>query len=692
MNIIQKLFNRKQGSIILQNGKGFLDSSLASGDQGAMTLDTPTPGNFGSLDGYLEAYADSTWIYACVSRKAQDAAALPLKLYRRKGRDTEEVENHAAIEVLSYINEHMTAYDYWEYVFSSLELTGNAYSWIIEHKGTLPASLLPLIPSLIEPVPSSDAKKLIEGYRYHVNNSSKHIDAEEMHHTRYYNPLKSGYVIGISPLTSARMAYETGKRLARWNLNQIKNGNSMRGALKTDNPYFNDKDKRAEAMDSWRNRFKGEEGESIGVLYGGLDFKEFGVSQQDMDFLNQHKMTREDILGVYKVPPAVLGLFEYANYANAEQQEKFYWRNGMLPMLRKVESSYNEKFLPKFGKEKGLFLAFDTSKIDVLQENEDAKSQVAKRYFDMGVPYNRVAEALKLPIQKIEGGEIGYLPFSLMPISEAGKPAAPAAPADKPEKRLKMTETQKVAKWKAFVKIADRHEERVKLTVQNYFKWQESEVQVNLDDQKNLKKKVIVEDILFDPKEASKKLATAMKPNYLEIIKDQAAQEIANFNFGISFDLNNPRVTAWIEQHGGSAIENINNTTLDELRATLTEGVDSGESIPDLAKRITEVYDRAIGARSNNIARTETIGASNEGALEAYRQTGLKIKKGWLSAGDERTRETHIAAGKQYDDNGAISLSDDFQVGAGSGAAPGQIGLPEEDCQCRCSIYPVVEE
>jgi hypothetical protein len=66
-------------------------------------------------------------------------------------------------------------------------------------------------------------------------------------------------------------------------------------------------------------------------------------------------------------------------------------------------------------------------------------------------------------------------------------------------------------------------------------------------------------------------------------------------------------------------------------------------------------------------------------------------RKGWLAALDENTRETHIEAAREYDDSGAIALDEDFYVGDGHGQAPGQIGSAEEDINCRCSIYPVID-
>jgi hypothetical protein len=90
------------------------------------------------------------------------------------------------------------------------------------------------------------------------------------------------------------------------------------------------------------------------------------------------------------------------------------------------------------------------------------------------------------------------------------------------------------------------------------------------------------------------------------------------------------------------------------------------------------------------IARTEVSTAGNGAKLLAYKQSGVVSKKRWFAALDGRERESHRAAHQQYQRD-PIGLDDDFLVGNGRGPAPGQIGLPEEDIQCRCTMQPVVE-
>jgi hypothetical protein len=84
-----------------------------------------------------------------------------------------------------------------------------------------------------------------------------------------------------------------------------------------------------------------------------------------------------------------------------------------------------------------------------------------------------------------------------------------------------------------------------------------------------------------------------------------------------------------------------------------------------------------IRSSATTIARTETNGATNGGAIVAAQESGVVQGKTWVAALDERTRDTHLEAHDQ-----TVPLDQDFAVGAGVGPSPGQIGLAEEDINC----------
>jgi 2'-5' RNA ligase len=114
----------------------------------------------------------------------------------------------------------------------------------------------------------------------------------------------------------------------------------------------------------------------------------------------------------------------------------------------------------------------------------------------------------------------------------------------------------------------------------------------------------------------------------------------------------------------------------------LAQGVDMGESIPELAARIRATAPMTE-ARATTIARTEVISASNAGSFaQAQTLDDPTMTKTWLATNDSRTRPTHRAA-----DGQTVPLMSAFVVGGFPLMVPGDpIGPPQECINCRCSI------
>jgi HK97 family phage portal protein len=655
----------------------------------------------------MNAYADSSWVYACVSRIMSDIASLNLVIKDRKTK--KNVENHDALALLQKPCSFMTQYDFMEFLIASLELSGDFFAGYdqINTATKEPKSLFPFYPAAISVIGSTEAGKIVERYEYAQTGGKKIIPVEQMLQLKYYNPKPNGYLTGLSPLSAASMAYQTDKQASIWNINAITNGTALDVVLETDKDVPDEK-VRTEMIQSFTQKYAGaRNARKPALLANGVKAKSLSLSPKDVEFLNQRKLTREEICTIYRVPPALVGIFEYANYANSEQQEKFYWKNGIKPRCTKIAGLLTLCLLSRFKKSENHYFEYDLSEIAALQDDELSKIKTAREYMACGVPYNDIAKEMNLKVKEIKGGNVGFIPFSMQPIASVMSENEPAtepqkgARCHKDKKKIVckggMSELQMSIKWNAFVALAGSFESRMKPVIRSFFSMQQLDVEANLEAQKSVKDITVdIDKILFDSAEANKDFVKRIKPIVRQIIKDQAALEINNFDFGISFELENPRVGQWIEKYGLNEAVNINETTKNALRETLKEGIAAGEGIPDLAKRISATYEDAKGYRADNIARTETIAASNQANVETYKQveeqTGAKIRKAWLNAEDERTRESHMKAGMDYDQSHAIGTEEDFYVGAGHGAAPAQIGRPEEDINCRCSVMPVIEE
>lgn len=159
------------------------------------------------------------------------------------------------------------------------------------------------------------------------------------------------------------------------------------------------------------------------------------------------------------------------------------------------------------------------------------------------------------------------------------------------------------------------------------------------------------------------------------------AVEAAARDLGISFDLLQPEVIRYAERHAAKLVTGIGETTRDAMRSTLTAGLEEGDGISELTKRISEAG--AFGeSRAELIARTETTTVTNNAGREATsawaKGVGAKVEKSWLSARDGRVREEH----KALDDGKWIPVDQPFPNGL---QAPG-----EPNCRCT-QLFRVVE-
>lgn len=144
-------------------------------------------------------------------------------------------------------------------------------------------------------------------------------------------------------------------------------------------------------------------------------------------------------------------------------------------------------------------------------------------------------------------------------------------------------------------------------------------------------------------------------------------------------------VSTWLSSEAGKRVVGITETTRIEVGKALKAGLDAGEGIPDLAKRIDELYlKQIIPNRSVVIARTEVISASNLGDLAGAIGTGLDLRKEWIATSDKRTRQSHAAA-----DGQTVDLREAFTVGGHRLMFPGDTshGAPAgQIIGCRCAI------
>lgn len=701
MNIIEKIMSRfgyMKGDRI---GEIFQSQNRNSLTSYGLT----TPANYDKL---LTAYANEVWIYACIYLVATTIAGLPWRLYKTKIKNNklikETVWNDEVYRLFNRPNdndENSTFFNLIEMTVATTELIGNGY-WLLDKlrgnpaPGSLrkPQSIQSLIGSKMRVSQETDSLNLIDGYNYILPNGQPHkFKKEEIVHFKYMSV--NNYHYGQGSLTPALWSIDTIKEAQIANLNIFKNGLKLDAFFETDQNISEASFTRFKKQVD--DKYKGADKQhQTMLLEKGLKYKAITGNMKELEFINGIKLSREDICAVIGVPTLLVGILDKASYANYETAMKVLFVFNIIPKTKRLNAVISH-VVQRF--DKSLFFEFDLTNEDALKEDEERKSRIATAYFAMGVPFNVVNQRLNLGFDKIEGGDTGFLPFSLQPVSfAAAGPPDPAEPAagndeddddDKSKKVYKIVynKEKKLALWKQFNRTAGVIEKRYMKLIEIYFMGLEIGILRRLESSKQIS----VEHFIFDEAEEIARWQTQSGKIHKLSMKTNGDRELVNLGLGSTFDLSNPIVVDYLDKYGLEKATEVIENAAERTRQTLIAGIENGEGIPQLKKRIQAAYEPYTnqGYKATRIARTEVIGTSNRGALEAYRQAGVGVKKAWLNEPD--ARDNHRDAGIRYSEGNAIALNEDFHVGAGQGEAPGNIGLAEEDINCRCSILPVVE-
>lgn len=140
----------------------------------------------------------------------------------------------------------------------------------------------------------------------------------------------------------------------------------------------------------------------------------------------------------------------------------------------------------------------------------------------------------------------------------------------------------------------------------------------------------------------------------------------------------------------GHKITKIVETYFDDIVA-ITQGVirmaaDEGWGAARVAREIMKKQGVIDDYRAMRIARTEVVGASNEGSYIGANATGIKTVKKWIATADANTRDDHAAMNGQQ-----VPHEEPFSVGGESLMYPGDpSGSAAQviNCRCACSYRP----
>ena len=660
------------------------------------------------MPGVTQPYKQHVWVYACVNAIAQNIAGVPLGFCAGTKKNKRLVETGPLVKLFETPNPTMSGYQLLEATLIFLGISGECI-YIQERPNitAVPKEIWTFHPSRFTHVPGPNG--MIRGWVY--RNGSKQIPFEphEIVHFRRFNPYDD--YRGLSPLEVAKLTLEQDYYAAKYNRNFFTNGAQPGGVLESKENLMQDEFDRLLAQ--WNDKHQGvDKSHQIALLEGGITYKQTGLSQSDMLFLEGRKLNRDEICGgIYSVPLGELGIEDdTGSYAKDKVRRKHFWETTLDPLMVLLEMGlWSQLCRGLAGPE--VWPEFDRKSIPALQEDRDLLLGQAQKLFGMGYPANVVNEYLNMGLPKIEGGDTGYLPFNLQPVGSVPLPSAepqkakvlsietitlPALPLAKAKRDPKNY-------WLNFNKLRTALEEIFHSKIKRYF-YEQRKLQLKLladklgGDGKTLElpppydcryRRDFIDDLLFDLPTANEKLQKLSWGLWLNAGQEAGQAIYSELGFDISeFVIQDSTAIEALKDKLIKVVE-INDWTREKLREAISEGLSKVEPVGEIQERVREVFNlfdkpaNGSFSRSLTIARTET-GQSMAAARDAAMDQ-LKVEKiEWGTAGDGEVRETHITNGAM----GPIKRGEKFPNGCRYPCDPA--GSAGEIINCRCVGIPVL--
>jgi HK97 family phage portal protein len=641
-------------------------------------------------------YKSNTYVYACVNLLAKSAASIPWQVYAKtKTKTWEVIEDHPAALLIEKPNPFMSRTDLIEIMTMHLYLGGNALLTKVRGGGVV-SELWPLPPDAMKVIP--DKQNYIGGYFYDRDGVRMRFNPSDIIHNKFNDPANPYW--GIAPLQAGAKLVDTDNEAVEWNKIALENRAITDGVFTFDSPLT--KDQWDDARKQVREQHQGiQNARTPWVLGAGAKWQQMSLSPAEMDFINSRKMTREEICAIFGCPPVMIGIYENATLANIQTARRIFWQDTVVPFLENMKSCFNLQLTPEYGGD--IYIDFDLSAVEALQDNFNDKITNARALWGMGVPFNAINQRLELGFDDVDSGDVGFLPTSVIPADSAMNPppapapaaALPPPPAPKASGKgitggdeNKALNLPSIAHKDHYVKGFESRRASWDLNLtrkaSNMFLNEADSVINALKRYPSTEAGIALAlDSAIKNEEWNRYFVSTWTGIVEEFasetfngLKNQTGRETKAFEF-----LTNT-IKNYIIRTAALKVVGVTEFTKSVIGGLVLNVFNQPESntMDDVAKAVKSTYQDFSRYRAYRIGRTEVAGATNYGSMIGAKASGIALKKEWLSAHDERVRKSHA-----HVDGEVVGLDEKFSNGLHF-PAEYEAGRPSETIHCRCVL------
>lgn len=293
-------------------------------------------------------------VYSCARVLAETVGSLPFFVYREQGSKKEKARDHPLYWLLhDEPNDEMDSLAMREMVTGNVALSGNGYAILQQNRRGEVIDIYPWSWHLIRPDRDPETRKLF----YWVNDRGKEekLPAERVLHVHLWGP---DGVTGYSPIRMAREAVGLGMAATEFAARFYGQGMNMGGVLEHPNALSQDAFNRLKESleengsglaNSWRPL----------ILEEGMKYARIPMPLKDAQFIEQQKLNRDELSGLFRVPPHMVANLEKATFSNIEHMSLDFVMYTMLPWVTRWEQAVNRRLFTRQERRAGYYCKFN---------------------------------------------------------------------------------------------------------------------------------------------------------------------------------------------------------------------------------------------------------------------------------------------------------------------------------------------
>lgn len=667
-----------------------------------------------------EPYRRSAWVRSAIEKIAGPVASVEVEFYgtpasrqdaktpRRKERSRkrsgravrldaeQEVENPVLMDFLREPMKGMTWSDFVEASVGWLRLAGEVF-WIIPDDALVPfpgaaggnRKVIVARPDRMRHVVHAG---VLEGWVF-TDGSGRQITLtpEQVIQLKNWNPYNEWR--GLGQFEAAAMAAESDFLAGRFARNLMANNGDTgpyvvvkSGAPSPDQKEQLLADLRAKRAAQLRGDFKPM------VLGGDVSIEDPKVRTVDASYIAGRIENRHEIYVALGVPPSMADV--KAAYSIGSASDWYQLITGTcMPAGDKLCDGLDGLSAIFTGMRLSAYLDWDEH--PVMQEVRKERLNSVDSLWSKGMPLALISDYLSLGLPEFDGDQIGYLPFSVAPVSEPAKtednPDLQEPPQDveaivgdaireltgfKPrvatdpcscgcsleDIAVKDRDPKEVAQWKEIVSARLPIIKAFRTKFDQVLMKARRTVLAKIEAKKSIghagervPTRAAAADFMFSLADFGAELTASMRATSIQAVKAAGNQVFKELAKDDPWQMPSAETLKFLGDRENK-LTNVPDEIFSRVKETIQEQIEKGGTMDEIAAAVKAEFNKISDARGRTIAQTETSAAYGFGRQKALEDAGIKYKR-WLTSGNSNVRMAHRIM------NGAVvAVAEKFMV------------------------------